>query len=339
MKYITVVNSDKFFDKDFLFNRVNEDDLLFPFYKLKQALREIDVFIHTSDILQKKEADFIIYNELPKKTFLKKRELPRSNEISKSFLMLLECAVIRPDNYELDHHEFFNKILTWDDNLIKLNSSKYIKSNFTQHLTLDATKSFAERSNFCVCISGNKKVSLPNELYSERKKVVEWFENNQPASFNLYGRGWGHFKVSSSSSYNFLNRLFSYLPSMPWLRPSWHGAIDDKLKILSDCKYNLCFENAQGYDGYITEKIFDTFKAGAVPIYWGASNIQDHIPDNCYIDFRQFEDINDCYSYLQSLSAFEYSQYQKSIKEFINSEASKQFKVESFINNIKSIIK
>ena len=85
------------------------------------------MFIHTSDILQKKEADFIIYNELPKKTFLKKRELPRSNEISKSFLMLLECAVIRPDNYELDHHEFFNKILTWDDNLIKLNSSLQLK--------------------------------------------------------------------------------------------------------------------------------------------------------------------------------------------------------------------
>ena len=85
--------------------------------------------------------------------------------------------------------------------------------------------------------------------------------------------------------------------------------------------------------------IFDTFKAGAVPIYWGASNIQDHIPANCYIDFRQFEDINDCYEYMQSLSAYEYSQYQKSIKEFINSEASKQFKVESFIHNIQSIIK
>ena len=60
MKYITVINSDKFFDKDFLFNRVNKDNLLFPFYKLKQVLLEIDVFIHTSDILHKKEADIII---------------------------------------------------------------------------------------------------------------------------------------------------------------------------------------------------------------------------------------------------------------------------------------
>ncbi len=41
--------------------------------------------------------------------------------------------------------------------------------------------------------------------------------------------------------------------------------------------------------GYITEKIWDSFKARSIPIYWGASNIEEYIPINTFIDFRKFE--------------------------------------------------
>ena len=34
--------------------------------------------------------------------------------------------------------------------------------------------------------------------------------------------------------------------------------------------------------GYITEKIFDSFFAGVVPIYWGAENITDYVPKSLY---------------------------------------------------------
>lgn len=39
---------------------------------------------------------------------------------------------------------------------------------------------------------------------------------------------------------------------------------------------------------YVTEKVYDAFVAGCVPIYWGAPNIHDFIPhNNSIIDYRQ----------------------------------------------------
>ena len=45
-------------------------------------------------------------------------------------------------------------------------------------------------------------------------------------------------------------------------------------------RFYICYENTEGVEDYITEKIFDCFAAGFVPIYWGASNIEKYIPKN-----------------------------------------------------------
>ena len=66
MKSITVVNSDPFFNKTFLFQNSDKTNLLYPFYMLKKELLTKDIAIHTSDVLSKDDADFIIYNEIPK---------------------------------------------------------------------------------------------------------------------------------------------------------------------------------------------------------------------------------------------------------------------------------
>jgi len=46
---------------------------------------------------------------------------------------------------------------------------------------------------------------------------------------------------------------------------------DDKIKYLQQFKFNLCPENSNN-NGYVTEKIFDSIKAGCIPIYWGSNN-------------------------------------------------------------------
>jgi len=40
--------------------------------------------------------------------------------------------------------------------------------------------------------------------------------------------------------------------------------------------------------GYVTEKIFDCFYAGTIPLYLGASDIPELIPKEAFIDCRQF---------------------------------------------------
>ena len=45
--------------------------------------------------------------------------------------------------------------------------------------------------------------------------------------------------------------------------------VADKVKFMSDYKFNLCFENSS-YPGYCTEKLFEALCAKTVPIYWGS---------------------------------------------------------------------
>lgn len=46
---------------------------------------------------------------------------------------------------------------------------------------------------------------------------------------------------------------------------------DNKYKYLSQFKFNLCPENSNS-DGYVTEKLFDAFSSGCIPVYWGSNN-------------------------------------------------------------------
>jgi hypothetical protein len=58
------------------------------------------------------------------------------------------------------------------------------------------------------------------------------------------------------------------------------------LEVLSLFKFIICFENSYT-DGYITEKIFNCFLAGTIPIYKGAPDIKTFINTESFINPRE----------------------------------------------------
>ena len=46
---------------------------------------------------------------------------------------------------------------------------------------------------------------------------------------------------------------------------------DDLLNYLEQGKFNICLENSDS-EGYVTEKLWQAFLAGCIPVYWGDSN-------------------------------------------------------------------
>ncbi len=46
---------------------------------------------------------------------------------------------------------------------------------------------------------------------------------------------------------------------------------DNKIEFLRQYKFNICPENSDSI-GYVTEKLFDSFESGCIPIYWGSGN-------------------------------------------------------------------
>jgi hypothetical protein len=67
------------------------------------------------------------------------------------------------------------------------------------------------------------------------------------------------------------------------------------------CKFILALENSKG-DGYITEKIVNAFYSGAIPIYYGDSNINNFFNKEAFINIDGFENIDVCVDYVSNLS-------------------------------------
>ncbi len=119
---------------------------------------------------------------------------------------------------------------------------------------------------------------------------------------------------------------------------SYRGTIEIKNEILKSYKFAICYENARDIPGYITEKIFDCFFAGCVPIYWGAPNITDFIPANTFIDRRKFKSYEELYKYIKAMPKAEYMRYIDAIEKFIKSDAIHLFSAEYFADKIAAEI-
>lgn len=157
-----------------------------------------------------------------------------------------------------------------------------------------------KNKKFITTISGSKSSGSAGELYSERERAIIYFANMR-TGFDLYGMGWE--KCNSEE-----------------IIKTYRGSVNDKKDTLKNYKFTLCFENTKGVRGYITEKIFDCFSAGSVPIYYGAPNIDKYIPKECYVDFRDFETYDVLYDFLYTMSESQYNKYLDAAKNFIESD-------------------
>jgi len=82
--------------------------------------------------------------------------------------------------------------------------------------------------------------------------------------------------------------------------------------------------------GYITDKIFDCFFVGTIPIYLGAPDIAEYIPRNCFIDMRDFKSYEELRMFLKSLPESEIKTYKENGLRFLESEQYKLFTKEHF---------
>jgi hypothetical protein len=169
-----------------------------------------------------------------------------------------------------------------------------------------------EKKKFCTMIARKLKSGHPNELYSERVKAIVFFEGKE---FDLYGTGWSRKKYKN-----------------------YRGAVDDKMAVLKEYKFSICYENTRDLKGYISEKIFDCFAAGVVPVYWGASNVTDYIPAECFIDRRKFKDNGELYAFLKAMKKEEYEKYILSAEAFLKSEKAQVFTGKYFAETFMQIV-
>ena len=62
----------------------------------------------------------------------------------------------------------------------------------------------------------------------------------------------------------------------------------NKLQMLKPYKFTLAFENGNVED-YVTEKVYQALASGTLPVYMGAPNIKEFVPDDSIIDVADFD--------------------------------------------------
>ena len=226
--------------------------------------------------------------------------------------------------------ESFKKIFTWNDGFV--DNKKYFKINFSHKIPDKVEFNIKNKNKFCTMIVANKFKSHPLELYTERVKAIRWFEQNHLEDFDLYGIGWDRYYFKGMLSG--LNRFDALRKLLKPKYPSYRGTVKLKRDVLQKYKFAICYENARDIPGYITEKIFDCFFAGCVPVYWGAPNVTDHIPEDTFIDRRDFKSYEELYIYLKNMSDKEYLDYLNAIRNFIKSDKIYPFSAECFAETI-----
>lgn len=296
---------------------------------LKGVFKEKGYNLMTIDRRHFREAEYIIFKDVPKNPdnyFFKDyyHYLYRGSQFFKEcidmslqdrmVLIINEPPGVMPENYDRKIHDFFKIIFTWDDDMV--DNRKYYKYNRPQPsgISRNFARSFKNRK-LCTALLSNNYINETGELYSERLRAIKYFEEEHPDKLDFYGKGWDRRQF----------RCFK-------------GVADNKMELLGRYKFCLAYESSSKYKGNITEKLFDCLISGCVPIYLGAPNISDYIPQSTFIDMRRFKNYDELYEFINSMPEARFNKYLESINNFLHSHRYYKFTDIYFAENIANIL-
>jgi len=82
-------------------------------------------------------------------------------------------------------------------------------------------------------------------------------------------------------------QVFSLSSCLHNAEPPANVSMSNKILLQQQYLFHLAFEN-QNIDDYITEKMWGTFQSGTLPVYYGAPNIEEHVPPHSVINAYNF---------------------------------------------------
>ena len=152
------------------------------------------------------------------------------------------------------------------------------------------------------------------QLHLDRIEAIGYFARR--GGFRLYGRGWDKPIEGFSAAYH-QAALKVYAGPIAL-------DVQTKRNVLNGYRFSICFENC-AFPGYVTEKLFDCFLAGCIPIYLGAPDITDFVPAQTFIDFRRFGSLAEVDRYARDLSEAEAQRYLDAARDFLASSEFDKF--------------
>jgi hypothetical protein len=217
---------------------------------------------------------------------------------------MYEPVAVDPMQYTQKVWKQFDAILTWNTYLTESSSSftfeagAYYDLPYCSHYGITPINELPDPSTRekAICqVCGDKYSLAAEEIYSERRKVARWFHSHAKTRMDVFGK-----------------------PAMN--TPNYRGISEDKAETFARYRYALCFENTYHplwTKGYLTEKILDCMASLTIPVYYGCSNIEELVPADCFVDYRNFSSLEDLDAFLQSMTDDEYLGYAERMCTFV----------------------
>lgn len=115
-------------------------------------------------------------------------------------------------------------------------------------------------------------------------------------------------------------------------------AVDNKVKFQSEYKFSIAFENnayRPQFPGYTTEKIMEPMTVSSIPIYWGNPEIGKEFNTKSFINFYDFDSVDDVIDYV-----IELDKNNEKYLDLLNQPWFNEYKIpeNNRIDNIKSFL-
>jgi len=302
-------------------NVLNRDNCLLPFARLRESLNVQGKVVHTADRLMQQAPPEMSSDYYSLGIIENYRKLHRRKGVKLAGFLIMEPPVVAPRLYRAlpDLTRYFERVYVHNTegdgyslkgvDRTRLRTFKWPQPN---RGVLEPYWSASKRKNRIVVINGNHiPRSLNGELYSMRISAMAGLARLN--NVDLYGRGWGkwwsHRSMWPPYWFNFRTLMSIY-----------RGSCDSKYDVLGKYRFSLCFEN-MAMKSYVTEKIFDCFYAGCIPLYLGATNIQELIPSESYVDCRQFSSWDALNAYVMAMPAEQVETMRQAGRSFLESPA------------------
>jgi hypothetical protein len=140
-------------------------------------------------------------------------------------------------------------------------------------------------------IDNHRYFRLPNWIwYAEPSELLKLDNSSNQISKK---NGFCSFVVSNSQAQKrikFFHKLSKYkkVDSGGRFLNNIGGQVSDKLKFISQYKFNIAFENSS-YPGYTTEKLFEPLLVNTIPIYWGNPLVNRDFNEKAFINSNDFD--------------------------------------------------
>jgi hypothetical protein len=303
-------------------SELNRDDCLRPYIELKEQMNEQGIELNTYDLWDKKSCPIEYYSF----GMLDNLDAVAINPdvIMKGFY-IFEPPIVDPSIYKNLPRltSMFEEVYVHNTHgdgysLEGVDSSKLKKLFWPQPFghVLEPFWQNEDRMKKIVVINGNHKpTSRRKELYSKRIEAMVGLA--EKGIVDLYGRGWERWMTRSSM-------WIPYWKNRKKLLSIYKGSCESKFEVLSRYDFCLCFENMI-MDGYMTEKLFDCLYSGVVPLYWGAPDVDQFIPEDVYIDVRSVSGWDELAEYIQQLPQEKLQSLKFAGRKFVEGEGMKVF--------------